>query len=400
MCICGRFIGTALPPRIGRSRSVPYWPNQTVRNMAVLTLLLGVIAVLAWKWGAPLEMPADAEIEHAPRPEWYFLSLFELRRHFNGSLEVVATVVIPIVALAFLIWIPWIDAGSSRRLSLAIRATVIVLGCGSWGWLTLSSVTRDRWDAEYQASERQLARLSARARTLADARGIPPEGAAALLQGDAKTQGPRLFAKHCLSCHSHSAANGEGLVAKEPSAANLDRFASRDWLAGLLDPERIRSPEYFGRCKAAQGDMAGFVGKTYSDHKSAADRKTVDRQMKSVAVALAAEAGRADDAERNGRDRHRIADGLRLMKEEFSCTDCHRFRDKGELGNAPDLTKYGSKEWLKGMISDPNRDRFYGKGRNDRMPAFAKSADGNGNLLSPRKLDLLVDWLRGDWFEP
>ena len=89
----------AEPVAGGSSRRLSYWPHQTARNMIVLSVVLGTVAVLAWKVGAPLEVPADPEIAHSPRPEWYFLSLFELRRYFNGPWEVVATVVIPLALL-------------------------------------------------------------------------------------------------------------------------------------------------------------------------------------------------------------------------------------------------------------------------------------------------------------
>ena len=34
------------------------------------------------------------------------------------------------------------------------------------------------------------------------------------------------------------------------------------------------------------------------------------------------------------------------------------------------------------------------------MPAFAASDDPAANRLSPEELDLLVAWLRGEWYEP
>ncbi|TXT32333.1 MAG: cytochrome b/b6 domain-containing protein, partial [Planctomycetota bacterium] len=53
------------------------------------------------------------------------------------------------------------------------------------------------------------------------------------------------------------------------------------------------------------------------------------------------------------------------------------------------------------MIGNPQHERFYSGDRNDRMPAFAEDAEHpERNLVSPRELNLLVDWLRGDWYEP
>ena len=44
--------------------------------------------------------PTDAS--YIPRPEWYFLSLFQLLKYFPGPLEPVATMVIPGLAIGFL----------------------------------------------------------------------------------------------------------------------------------------------------------------------------------------------------------------------------------------------------------------------------------------------------------
>jgi hypothetical protein len=78
--------------------------------------------------------------------------------------------------------------------------------------------------------------------------------------------------------------------------------------------------------------------------------------------------------------------------------DIH-LHDAGTLDSAPDLTGFASRDWLRGFISDPNHERFYGKG-NDRMPAFAAHPDDPAkNQLTQRELDLLIEWLRGEWYE-
>ena len=49
----------------------------------------------------------------------------------------------------------------------------------------------------------------------------------------------------------------------------------------------------------------------------------------------------------------RVAAGREAIVNEFACIDCHKFRDDGELGLAPDLTGYASREWLTAFISNP-----------------------------------------------
>ena len=70
----------------------------------------------------------------------------------------------------------------------------------------------------------------------------------------------------------------------------------------------------------------------------------------------------------------------------------HKFHEDGE-NTAPDLTGYGSKDWLVAFIGNPGHERFYGS-RNDRMPAF-----GEEKQLTPQEISLVADWLRGEWYE-
>ena len=375
------------------SAARPYRPYQTIRNMTVLGVVLGVVALLAWRLGAPLEAPADPDIPQTPRPEWYFLFLFELRSYFVGRWEFIATIVLPSVVLLLLLLVPLIDRALPARGSSFLRYLVVVGGLAAWAWLTGASVARDWRDEDYLASQAKSAALAARARVLADRQPIPPEGAAALLRDDSRTQGPLLFARHCASCHGYVNQQGEGIAAEEPSASNLYGFATRAWIVGLLDAEKVNGPDYFGNTAFADGDMVMTVQDMFDAVEGESEEAELRSQLDKVALALASEAGLlSGDASSHAES---ITEGVELLTGDLSCIDCHRFHDEGELGSAPDLTNYGSRDWLAGIISDPQHERFYADG-NDRMPSFAANADDpENNLLSPRELRLLVDWLRG-----
>ena len=250
-----------------------------------------------------------------------------------------------------------------------------------------------RKSQEYLAAVEAADREARRAVELASAPdGIPYSGAITLLRNDPKTQGPKLFARHCASCHSYENPGVLSLAIDEPSAPNLYGFASRKWIEGLLDPNRIAGPDYFGNTAHNEGEMVGFVTDTLPEWKS--------EDVHDAALALSAEAGLPSQAEADKRDAAAIEAGRKLIENEDHCAGCHKFRDAGELGSAPDLTGYGSREWLIGMISDPKHERFYGD-NNDRMPAFAEHPDNPAqNMLTARQIEMLADWLRGEWYEP
>ena len=91
-------------------------------------------------------------------------------------------------------------------------------------------------------------------------------------------------------------------------------------------------------------------------------------------MALSAEAQLPSQRRLDAKDAGAIADGRGLIAEDAGCMECHKFHNKGKLGDAPDLTGYGSPRWIAGIVRNPADKRFYGSW-NDRMPAYAASID-------------------------
>ena len=222
--------------------------------------------------------------------------------------------------------------------------------------------------------------------------GIPPAGALSLLRGDAKTQGPRLFQQVLRRLPQLREPGGESYGPTPPTAPDLYAYASRPLVDRPVGPETILTPHYFGNTKLRT--MSGFV----KDSLGKLDESEKQDLAKLIA-AVSAEAGLKSQRELDARDAAKIKAGrTQVGKDGLGCTDCHKFRGEGKLGNAPELTGYGSREWMMGVVSNPAHVQFYGK-KNDRMPAYAPSDNPAQNQLSKRDIGLLVDWLRGEWYE-
>ena len=116
-------------------------------------------------------------------------------------------------------------------------------------------------------------------------------------------------------------------------------------------------------------------------------------RLRMIIAALSPEAQLKAQRLGDQKDLQLINKGRELLKKGSPCVDCHQFQHKDEDATGPDLTGYGSREWLIGLITNPAHIRYYGK-RNDRMPAF-----GDEKILDAQSIGLLADWLRGDWFE-
>ena len=376
-----------------------FWPDQVLNDaVACLAVLAAVLFLVLRPWlfhtgedlGAELAAPADpSETYSAARPEWYFLFLFEFLKFFPGGTEIWGAIVIPGLIMLIIFLMPIIGRwrlghGFNVGLSCSLLAGII--------FLTFLAMTKDKRDPAYKTAVEEARRNAERVKVLAQSSsGIPREGAVTLLRNDPLTQGPKLFAKNCASCHRYDGHDAMGNPIKDPpEASDLKGFATREWLAGLLDPRRIDSPHYFGGTKFKDGKMVKFIKKdvgAFSDEQK--------EQLKKVIAALSAEAGLNSQRDPDRREAALIAEGkTRIASETMRCTECHQFHKPDEDATAPDLTGYGSRDWLLDFISNPAHAHFFGK-RNDRMPAF-----GEDRVLDDHAIVLIADWLRGNWYEP
>lgn len=106
-----------------KAKGVPFFPNALFKDAVVALLLFLILVALAFFVGAPLEAQADpSDSSYTPRPEWYFLFLFQLLKYFPGQLEVVGVFVIPTLAVLLLLALPFLD--SSRRRHFTSRPLV------------------------------------------------------------------------------------------------------------------------------------------------------------------------------------------------------------------------------------------------------------------------------------
>jgi ubiquinol-cytochrome c reductase cytochrome b subunit len=439
-----------------------FWPDQVLKDAVASLAVLIVVLVLVVRplqtfsdtgapveWGtlgAELGAPADPSNQYsAARPEWYFLFLFQFLKLFEGwgeTGELIGAIGVPMLILVVMFLMPLWGRWKTGHLFNVAFTFMLLAGAGALTAAALQEDYRAQWtDGEafaevqkvlsevgndeekiathfdndeskirafqnrlkeyelYRKSQEYLAAVAAAQREaervveLASApAGIPKAGAVALLRSDPKTQGPKLFARYCASCHAHHAPGADVAGDGNTTAPNLYGFASREWIAGLLDPKKIAGPEYFGSTSHNEGDMVYFVTDTLVEWEP--------DDVHNAVLALSAEAHLASQADADQKDAAAIEAGRKVIANEENCASCHKFGDVGELGGAPDLTGYGSREWLLGMIGDPNHERFYGD-NNDRMPAFAEhGGDASQNMLSQQQLGLIVDWLRNDWYEP
>jgi mono/diheme cytochrome c family protein len=214
-----------------KEKGIPFFPDILYKDAVVGLIVFVILLALAIFVGVPLEARADpTDTTYNPRPEWYFLFLFQLLKYFPGKLEVIGVVVIPTLAILTLIALPFLDSSRFRHFTnrkLITGGTVLVVA--AMGVLTV----------------------------LASVASPAPEEVAS---GD---QTAALYAQNCAGCH--------GSTINVPMGTNLHDVIARGnhegmppWSADLTNDQIdalagfILSPtgstlftEYCGKCHEA-----------------------------------------------------------------------------------------------------------------------------------------------------
>ncbi len=120
----------------------PFFPAQALKDVLMMFAAFAILFVLAVAAPAPLEGLADpTEHDYTPRPEWYFLFLFQALKFFEGPLEPIGSVVLPGAAVAALFAAPFLDRTGVKRAAERTFAIALVALCiVGWASLTLAAV--------------------------------------------------------------------------------------------------------------------------------------------------------------------------------------------------------------------------------------------------------------------
>lgn len=125
--------------------SVPkekFYPQQVFKDTVATFAWFAILVVMAIAVRVPLGHVADpTDTSFIPRPEWYFLFLFQTLKLFEGPLEVVGAVVLPTLAILALFLVPFIDRGKVLRLRERTGAiALVVLAVLGWTALTARAI--------------------------------------------------------------------------------------------------------------------------------------------------------------------------------------------------------------------------------------------------------------------
>ena len=138
----------------------PFFPDQIFEDVVGMLILFVVLACAALFAPVPLEDVADpTNADYDPRPEWYFLFLFQLLKYFKGPFEILGTFIIPTAGMLLLLFLPFLDRSErkvlwKRPIAMTVTSLCVLVIVG----LTIlgaASPKREAQEVEQPAEEVQ-----------------------------------------------------------------------------------------------------------------------------------------------------------------------------------------------------------------------------------------------------
>ncbi|MFL6450145.1 MAG: cytochrome b N-terminal domain-containing protein [Bryobacteraceae bacterium] len=119
-----------------------FYPEQVFRDTLACFLALIILLAAAIIVRAPLERLADpTDATYVPRPEWYFLFLFQLLKFFKGAWEPVGSIGIPTVVIGLLFLVPFLDRSRAKAIrQRTVAISVVALALAGWTALTAAAL--------------------------------------------------------------------------------------------------------------------------------------------------------------------------------------------------------------------------------------------------------------------
>ncbi len=317
-----------------------FYPEQIFKDTVAAFAYVMIIALAANFAQIGLGTMADpTDTAYVPRPEWYFLFLFQMLKIFEGPLEIVGAVVLPNLAIVALFLVPFMDRG--RAIAVRNRTTaiaVVVFAALGWAGLTQRAIA---------TTPDNIEDINAGLQPPQPWKSLTPEQMAAI----------GYFQKaECSACHQL------GRSSKGPDLAKAVSEKTPEWLIA-----------HFTIPTAPVGDAP-------VDGAAVPEPKLTPQQMQGL-VKLATK--RDDNAVAAWADPPKKEVAGAMLYQSRNCGFCHLVNGAGGK-NAPSLNGVGSRrtrEWVEGHFGDPRKFS-----PNSQMPPYK---------FNPEELDQITSYVVG-----
>ena len=122
--------------RSEETKQSTFFPYYFFEIVVVAMFTIEVVLLLAILFPPAVGREIDFSAQFNPRPEWYFLFLYQLTKYFPGAWTFVGAVLLPGLAFSVLLLAPFLDSGKATALrqrkaaavtGLSLLSAVIIL---------------------------------------------------------------------------------------------------------------------------------------------------------------------------------------------------------------------------------------------------------------------------------
>ncbi len=229
-----------------KAHGVKFFPDIIYKDMIASFGIFVLLLLLATFLGVKPEPPADPnDAAYIPRPEWYFLFLFQMLKYFPGKVEWIGTTLVPGLAVLALLLLPFYDRSPfrywrKRRIALGIMGVAMA---GVVGLTIVAAVT------------------------------TPPQEEAGVFTSvtDRILAGQDVYSLYCVECHGDEGQGGEikgvegleGFLMKPLNVSDYMYTREDDTLASIVEyGQPVLGMPPFGKAYGGEltpGDVKALV---------------------------------------------------------------------------------------------------------------------------------------------
>ncbi len=340
-----------------KQRGELFYPNAIIKDAVVALVIFLILVGLSAFFKAELQPPANpADASYIPRPEWYFLFLYEILKFFPGDLIVIGVIVLPAVVFLILFLLPWLDRSKESH----PRKRPAIMALLTFTWTVIIGFT-------------VLALVS----TPTPIDSTPPIAGVNQQQASA---GQALYLSHCSGCHGQYGEGGpnpnkpENIIPPISSHAFLTTFTD-DTLFNIVSnglPESGMSA--FGQQNGGPLDpdkvdlLVSYIRGWQTNPPVVANSDTTSASEGSEASAAQGNAERGF-----------------LYFNQFACSSCHG--QDGGLPMGPNHISIIDPTWLSRESDSQIALIIYQGFANPYMRSYR-------GVIPPAKMNDLLAWLR------
>jgi quinol-cytochrome oxidoreductase complex cytochrome b subunit len=108
------------------SKNKKFYPDYLSEIILAILVSVEILIILALLYYPSIGRQIDFTRPFQPKPEWYFLWLYQIVRYFPGKIAFLGTVMIPLISVLLLLLIPYIDRDKNGRLkAIAVGAVLL-----------------------------------------------------------------------------------------------------------------------------------------------------------------------------------------------------------------------------------------------------------------------------------